>query len=82
MINFEPAQHQIQHIHFIGIGGIGMSAIAEILLQFGYKISGSDMKSSKITEKLKQQGIEIFSDIIPITFLLVIWSFIRLQSRR
>ena len=61
MINFEPAQHQIQHIHFIGIGGIGMSAIAEILLQFGYKISGSDMKSSKITEKLKQQGVEIFS---------------------
>ncbi|HHY90205.1 MAG TPA: UDP-N-acetylmuramate--L-alanine ligase [Clostridiales bacterium] len=75
MINFEPVQHQTQHIHFIGIGGIGMSAIAEILLQFGYKISGSDMKSSKITEKLKKQGVEIFlghhPDHLPLCDLVI-----------
>ncbi len=37
---------KIQRIHFVGIGGIGMSGIAEVLLNLGYKISGSDLKSS------------------------------------
>lgn len=47
-------------VHFIGIGGIGMSGIAEILLSLGYKVSGSDMSSSANTEKLKTLGAEIF----------------------
>lgn len=47
-------------VHFIGIGGISMSALAEILLKNGYKVSGSDMKSSNITDRLKEKGAEIF----------------------
>lgn len=47
-------------VHFIGIGGISMSALAEILLKNGYKVSGSDMKSSNITEKLKEKGAVIY----------------------
>ena len=41
------------HIHFVGIGGIGMSGIAELLLNLGYKVSGSDLKFSDITSRLK-----------------------------
>jgi UDP-N-acetylmuramate--alanine ligase len=48
------------HIHFVGIGGIGMSGIAELLLNLGYKVSGSDLKSSDITENLKTIGGTIF----------------------
>jgi UDP-N-acetylmuramate--alanine ligase len=44
------------HIHFVGIGGIGMSGIAELLLNLGYSVSGSDIKSSDITERLKTLG--------------------------
>jgi len=44
------------HIHFVGIGGIGMSGIAELLLNLGYTVSGSDLKSSEITERLKRFG--------------------------
>ena len=40
---------KIQQIHFVGIGGIGMSGIAEVLLNLGYKVSGSDLKSSAVT---------------------------------
>ena len=48
------------HIHFVGIGGIGMSGIAELLLNLGYKVSGSDLKSSDITERLIRFGGTIF----------------------
>lgn len=44
------------HIHFVGIGGIGMSGIAELLLNLGYTVSGSDLKSSEITERLQRFG--------------------------
>jgi UDP-N-acetylmuramate--alanine ligase len=47
-------------LHFIGIGGIGMSGIAEVLLDLGYSISGSDLNSSAVTEKLQQKGAAIF----------------------
>jgi UDP-N-acetylmuramate--alanine ligase len=47
-------------IHFIGIGGIGMSGIAHLLLNKGYKVSGSDLKSSAITDKLSTLGARIF----------------------
>jgi UDP-N-acetylmuramate--alanine ligase len=47
---------KIQRIHFVGIGGIGMSGIAEVLLNLGYKISGSDLKQSAVTDRLKALG--------------------------
>lgn len=47
-------------LHFIGIGGIGMSGIAEVLLDLGYKVSGSDLNSSPVTENLQKKGAEIF----------------------
>ena len=43
-------------IHFIGIGGIGMSGIAEVLLNLGYQVQGSDLKESKITARLEALG--------------------------
>jgi len=48
------------HIHFVGIGGIGMSGIAELLLNIGYKVSGSDSSSSDITRRLENLGGIIF----------------------
>ena len=48
-------------IHFIGIGGIGMSGIAEVLVNLGYSIQGSDIKSTKITHRLSSLGIKIFN---------------------
>ena len=49
-----------KNIHCIGIGGVGLSAIAEILLARGYHVSGSDMKESDLTENLKRKGAEIY----------------------
>src|SRR5438067_10242232 len=49
-----------QHLHFTGIGGIGMSGIAEVLLNLGYEISGSDLKLSPITERLAGMGARVF----------------------
>ncbi|HEX6503269.1 MAG TPA: UDP-N-acetylmuramate--L-alanine ligase [Terriglobales bacterium] len=51
---------KIQRIHFVGIGGIGMSGIAEVLLNLGYKVAGSDLKSSPVTERLARLGAVIF----------------------
>ena len=48
-----------QHVHFVGIGGIGMSAIAEVLLTLGYQVSGSDSKLSPITDRLKALGATV-----------------------
>jgi UDP-N-acetylmuramate--alanine ligase len=47
---------KIQRVHFVGIGGIGMSGIAEVLLNLGYKVSGSDLKASAITHRLASIG--------------------------
>src|SRR5437667_2057194 len=51
---------KLQRIHFVGIGGIGMSGIAEVLLNLGYKVSGSDLKSSPVTQRLAELGATIF----------------------
>jgi UDP-N-acetylmuramate--alanine ligase len=51
---------KIQRIHFVGIGGIGMSGIAEVLLNLGYKVSGSDLKNSAVTQRLAGLGAMIF----------------------
>jgi len=49
-----------QHLHFIGIGGIGMSGIAEVLLNLGYEITGSDLRLSRITHRLEKLGARIW----------------------
>jgi UDP-N-acetylmuramate--alanine ligase len=49
-----------QHAHFIGIGGIGMSGIAEIMLNLGIKVSGSDLKRSAVTDRLAQLGATVY----------------------
>ena len=51
---------KIQRIHFVGIGGIGMSGIAEVLLNLGYQISGSDLRNSAVTERLAALGASTF----------------------
>jgi len=51
---------EIGAIHFVGIGGIGMSGIAEVLLNHGYTVQGSDLKASKITNRLKKLGARVF----------------------
>ena len=50
---------RIKNIHFVGIGGIGMSGIAEVLLNLGYQISGSDIKETEVTRRLRSLGCEI-----------------------
>ncbi len=52
---------RVRHVHFIGIGGCGMSGIAEILLASGYKVSGSDLASTPVTQRLKKLGVIIFN---------------------
>ncbi len=54
--------NRIKQIHFVGIGGIGMSGIAEVLLNLGYKVTGSDVRSTGITERLQQYGARIYAD--------------------
>ena len=51
-----PEMRRVQQIHFIGIGGAGMSGIAEILLNEGYDISGSDIADGAVTQRLAQAG--------------------------
>ncbi len=52
-------KHAIRHIHFVGIGGAGMSGIAEVLFNLGYQISGSDLVDSATAQRLKALGIQI-----------------------
>ena len=49
-----------QKIHFVGIGGSGMNGIAEVLVNMGHRITGTDMKSSSVTERLERLGITIY----------------------
>jgi UDP-N-acetylmuramate--alanine ligase len=49
-------KHKIKHIHFVGIGGSGMSGIAEVLLNLGYKVSGSDLASNAASQRLAELG--------------------------
>ena len=52
--------HKIDTIHFVGIGGIGMSGIAEVLLNLGFKVTGSDLRKTDTTERLEQLGARVF----------------------
>ena len=55
-----PEMRRIKRIHFIGIGGVGMCGIAEVLLNQGYQISGSDLRQSAVTQHLINMGAEVF----------------------
>lgn len=60
--NIHPAQvlGSIDRIHFVGIGGTGMSGIAEVLSNLGYSVSGSDIKASAVTDHLESMGVKVF----------------------
>ena len=53
-------KHKIKHIHFVGIGGVGMNGIAEVLLNLGYQVSGSDLADSATTQRLKKLGATVY----------------------
>ncbi len=52
---------RIQHVHFVGIGGIGMSGIAEVLINLGFRVSGSDQKKSPATDRLERMGVKLLN---------------------
>jgi len=52
-------KHKVRHIHFVGIGGSGMSGIAEVLLNLGYQVSGSDLAENAVTRRLAQLGAKV-----------------------
>src|SRR5690606_3881836 len=54
-----PEMRRIRHMHFVGIGGAGMCGIAEVLHNQGYRISGSDLRQSPVTERLEKMGIKV-----------------------
>ncbi|MEX2482360.1 MAG: UDP-N-acetylmuramate--L-alanine ligase [Gammaproteobacteria bacterium] len=51
--------HRVEHIHFIGVGGAGMSGIAEVMCNLGYRVSGSDTSESRVTGRLREIGLEV-----------------------
>ena len=54
-----PEMRRIRHIHMIGIGGTGMSGIAEVLVNLGYEVSGSDLRATTVTKRLQSKGIVV-----------------------
>jgi len=53
-------KHKVKHLHFVGIGGAGMNGIAEVLINSGYQVSGSDLAENAATQRLKQLGATIY----------------------
>jgi len=53
-------KHKVRHVHFVGIGGAGMSGIAEVLLNLGYAVSGSDLGDGPVTQRLAAMGARVF----------------------
>ncbi len=56
----QPSLGRIRRVHMVGIGGIGMSSIAEVLLTRGYRVTGSDLKKSEVTDRLEELGATIY----------------------
>lgn len=56
----EMMKHKVKHIHFVGIGGSGMNGIAEVLLNLGFQVSGSDLGDNAATQRLKQLGVTVY----------------------
>ena len=59
-MSFDFLKDTNKKVHFIGIGGVSMSGLAAVLLNKGFKVSGSDFKESKTTNNLKEKGAEIY----------------------
>jgi len=57
----ERFMRRIRKVHFVGIGGAGMSGIADVMNTLGYQVSGSDMASNTATEQLKKSGVKVYS---------------------
>jgi UDP-N-acetylmuramate--alanine ligase len=53
-------KHKVRHVHFVGIGGAGMSGIAEVLLNLGYQVSGSDLGDNAVTQRLGVMGARVY----------------------
>ena len=53
-------KHKVRRIHFVGIGGAGMSGIAEVLANLGYQVSGSDLAANAATRRLANLGVKLF----------------------
>src|SRR5215471_5515677 len=75
---------RINHVHFVGIGGIGMSGIAEVLMNLGYKVTGSDIRSTAVTDRLEQLGATIYprhdAENVKSAHVLVISSAVRMDN--
>jgi UDP-N-acetylmuramate--alanine ligase len=56
----EAMKHRVTHLYFVGIGGTGMNGIAEVMLNLGYRVSGSDIRSNPSVERLRSLGAEVF----------------------
>mgnify|MGYP000922525380 CR=1 FL=1 len=54
-------KHKVKHIHFVGIGGAGMSGIAEVFVNLGYQVSGSDLMNNPVTQRLAKLGIKVYA---------------------
>ncbi len=53
-------RHKVKHVHFVGIGGAGMSGIAEVLANLGYTVSGSDLAENAAVRRLARVGVKVF----------------------
>src|SRR4026207_799998 len=60
-----PMFKRYQQVHFVGIGGVGMSGIAEVLLNLGYRVTGSDAKRNDAVERLERLGAKVFTGHLP-----------------
>ena len=58
--SLSPFMQRVRRVHFVGIGGVGMSGIAEVMNTIGYEVSGSDLSEGAVTEKLKAAGIKVY----------------------
>ena len=63
--SYEKFMRRINHVHFIGIGGAGMSGIADVMNTLGYKVSGSDIANNAVTERLESLGVTVFHEHQP-----------------
>jgi UDP-N-acetylmuramate--alanine ligase len=54
-------KHKVKHVHFVGIGGSGMNGIAEVLLNLGFKVTGSDLADSTVTVRLQNHGVTVYA---------------------
>src|SRR5215471_2215428 len=74
-----------QPVHFVGIGGIGMSGLAEVLIELGYKVSGSDLRFTPLTDRLSERGAKIYQGhkaehIAPGTKAVIVSSAVRADN--